>query len=265
MAGVYKAILDMVSRGQAGYAVLLDPDRAEARALGERARIAGRHADFIFVGGSICIRHEFDAAVRSIKANCPVPVVIFPGDATQVSESADAILFLSLVSGRNADLLIGEHVKAAPLLKRHALEVIPVAYMLIESGRTTSVQFVSQSLAIPRDKPEIAMAHALAGEYLGMRLAYLEAGSGAARSVPPEMVKAVGDYVSIPVIVGGGIADPEQAAEMVRAGASIVVTGDSIEKNAGEETIERFAHAIHGARSARLGASGPRSRGPGRG
>jgi phosphoglycerol geranylgeranyltransferase len=208
--------------------------------------VIGKYADFIFVGGSICVRHDFDEAVRSIKARAGVPVVVFPGDSTQVSRHADALLFLSLVTSRNPDLLIGEHVKAAPAVKRHGLEVIPVAYMLVESGGMTSVQFISQSLAIPRGKPEIAIAHALAGEYLGMKLVFLEAGSGAERHVPPEMVEAVSRYVSVPVVVGGGIRDPESAREIVRRGASFIVTGDVIEKGGGVGLMRDFAQAVHG-------------------
>jgi phosphoglycerol geranylgeranyltransferase len=246
MAGVYEGMLEVAKSRGAGYIVLLDPDKAPAADLGEQARIASQYADFIFVGGSICVRHDFDAAVAAIKAKAGVPVVIFPGDSTQVSGHADALLFLSLVTSRNADLLIGEHVKAAPAVKRHGLEVIPVAYMLVESGRTTSVQFISQSLAIPRDKPEIAIAHALAGEYLGMKIVFLEAGSGAQDHVPLEMIAAVGGYVSIPVLVGGGIRDPEAAREIVRHGASFVVTGDVIEKNGTIGLLRDFAEAIHG-------------------
>ena len=245
MAGVYQGMLEVIRSRRAAYAVLLDPDRSSAGELGEEARIASEHADFIFVGGSICVRHDFDQAVGAIKQNSEVPVVIFPGDSGQVSGHADALLFLSLVSARNPDLLIGEHVKAAPIIRRHGLEVIPVAYMLVESGQTTSVQFISQSLAIPRNKPEIAMAHALAGEYLGMKSVFLEAGSGAREPVPLEMIKAVASYVSIPVIVGGGIRDPRLAGEMVQAGASLVVTGDIIEKNGSIELLREFAAAIH--------------------
>jgi phosphoglycerol geranylgeranyltransferase len=174
---VYESMLGVAEVKGAGYVVLLDPDKYSASELAGQAEMISAYADFIFVGGSLCVRHDFGEAVKSIKAASSVPVVIFPGDATQVSRHADALLFLSLVSSRNADLLIGEHVKAAPMIRRHDLEIIPVAYMLIESGQTTSVQFMSQSLAIPGGKPEIAMAHALAGEYLGMKMVFLEAGS----------------------------------------------------------------------------------------
>jgi len=246
MAGIYQKMLEVAKSRGAGYAVLLDPDKAPAVDMGEQARIVSQYADFIFVGGSICVRHDFDRAVEAIKAKAGVPVVIFPGDSTQVSGHADALLFLSLVTSRNPDLLIGEHVKAAPAVKRHGLEAIPVAYMLVESGRTTSVQFISQSLAIPRDKPEIAIAHALAGEYLGMKLVFLEAGSGAEDHVPLEMIAAVSSYVSIPVVVGGGIRDPQAARAIVERGAGLVVTGDVIEKSGTIGLLRDFAKAIHG-------------------
>jgi putative glycerol-1-phosphate prenyltransferase len=242
---VYDRMVEISRARGAGYVVLLDPDKYSPGRLGEQAELISRYADLIFVGGSLCVRHDFDEAVRCIKSASAVPVIIFPGDATQVSSHADALLFLSLVSGRNADLLIGEHVKAAPRIHRCGLEVIPVAYILVESGTTTSVQFMSQSLAVPRAKPEIAMAHALAGEYLGMRLAFLEAGSGADASVPPEMIQAVSSYVSIPLIVGGGIRNPEQAEKVARAGASFVVTGDVIEKKGSVELLKEFTAAVH--------------------
>jgi putative glycerol-1-phosphate prenyltransferase len=247
MAGVYQSMLDVVKSRGAGYVVLLDPDKAGAADLGERARLVSKYADFIFVGGSICVRYDFEEAVRAVKARSTVPVIIFPGDSTQVSQHADALLFLSLVSGRNADLLIGEHVKAAPIIRRYSLEVIPVAYMLVESGQTTSVQFMSQSLAIPRNKPEIAMAHAQAGEYLGMKLVFLDAGSGAREHVPLEMIEAVSGYASIPVVVGGGIRDSGEAREMVKAGASFIVTGDVIEKSGSIELVREFAEAVRQA------------------
>jgi putative glycerol-1-phosphate prenyltransferase len=227
--------------------VLLDPDKYAAEDLALQAEVISKYADLIFVGGSLCVRHDFGEAVKLIKAASEVPVVIFPGDSTQVSPHADALLFLSLVSGRNADLLIGEHVKAAPKIRRYGLETIPVAYMLVESGDTTSVQFISQTLAIPKAKPELAVAHALAGEYLGMKMAFLEAGSGARTHVPPEMVRAVAGYVSIPIIVGGGIKTPDDARALAEAGASFIVTGDVIEKRGGLDKLRDFKAAVHSA------------------
>jgi phosphoglycerol geranylgeranyltransferase len=244
MAGVYGRMVDIRASGRAGYAVLIDPDRIAPGDIGGRVRRISSYADFIFVGGSICMGGDFDEAVRLVKAASSVPVVIFPGDSTQVSSWADAILFLSLVSGRNPDLLIGEHVKAAPRVRGSGLEPIPVAYILVESGRTTSVQFMSQTLPVPRNKPEIAMAHGLAGEYLGMKAVFLEAGSGADEPVPAGMVEAVSAYVSVPVMVGGGIRTPESAAELVRAGASFVVTGDIIERDGSENLLDEFSRAV---------------------
>jgi phosphoglycerol geranylgeranyltransferase len=245
MGRIYDTMLEVTKSKGTAYVVLIDPDKSSSSRLRDQADLISQYADFIFVGGSICIREDFDEAVRCIKQASRVPVIIFPGDATQVSSHADALLFLSLVSGRNADLLIGEHVKAAPIIRRYDLEVIPVAYILVESGQTTSVQFMSQSLAVPRRKAEIAMAHALAGEYLGMKLAFLEAGSGASEHVPPEMIEAVSRYVSIPVIVGGGINSPEDANKIARAGASLIVTGDIIEKEGSVEILKEFSEAVH--------------------
>ena len=160
-----------------------------------------------------------------------------------VSSSADALLFLSLISGRNPNLLIGEQVKAAPAIKKAGIEVIPTGYMLIESGVLTSVSFVSNTLPIPRNKPDIACAHALAGQYLGLKLIYLEAGSGAEKPVPPVMVKAVSQYIDMPVIVGGGIKDPEYARTLADSGASFVVIGNALEDTPG--LVEEFAAAVH--------------------
>jgi phosphoglycerol geranylgeranyltransferase len=247
MAGIYRRMLDIKETRGAGYIVLLDPDKYSAADLGRQAEVISRYADLIFVGGSLCVRHDFDNAVRSVKSASAVPVVIFPGDATQVSPHADAVLFLSLVSGRNPDLLIGEHVKAAPRIRRYELEAIPVAYLLVESGDTTSVQFMSQSLALPRAKAELAMAHALAGEYLGMKLVFLEGGSGARQYVPKGTIQAVSRYVSLPIIVGGGIRTPEDARAVVDAGASFVVTGDVIEKRGSVEMLRDFTSAVHTA------------------
>lgn len=244
MAGVYEHMRSFMSSGRAGYAVLVDPDKIELEEVADRVSLISDYADLVFVGGSICTRASFEESVKRIKAASDVPVVIFPGDSTQVSSAADAILFLSLVSGRNPELLIGEHVKAAPIVRECGLEVIPVAYILIESGRMTSVQFMSQTLAIPRNKPEIAVAHALAGEYLGMKAVFLEAGSGAHEHVPADMVEAVCGGVSLPVIVGGGINTPEKAGRMAKAGASFIVTGDIVEKHGSRSVLYEFSRAV---------------------
>ena len=159
---------------------------------------------------------------------------------------ADAILYISLISGRNPNYLISEQVKAAPWIQRYALKPIPTGYMLIEGGNKTAVEFMSGTMPIPRDKPDIAGPHALAAQYLGMQMVYLEAGSGAKHSVPDGMIATVKEQISIPLIVGGGIRTPEIAAEKVEAGADFIVTGNILEKNGSFELMEAFANAVHG-------------------
>ena len=232
------------------YLVLLDPDRFEPEKnarLGAMAVEAG--ADALLVGGSLSISGLCDATVREIKRSVDVPVVLFPGDAGFVTDAADAVLFLSLVSGRNPQFLIGEHVRAAPILKRAGLEAIPTAYMLVESGAPTSVEFMSGTMPIPRNKPDIAMAHALAAQYLGMRLAFFDAGSGAREHVPDELVKCVSRYVDLPIMVGGGIREPEAARGLVEAGASVVITGDIVEKTGDPGLLRALAEAVHAPRN----------------
>ena len=226
-------------RRGAGYLPLLDPDRLPLEELERRVVIcAAAGADAVLVGTSLMFSSKQAAFFERVKKLVDIPVICFPGSASQVSPLADAVLFLSLASGRNAELLIGEHVKAAPLLKESGIEVISTGYIIVESGTLTSVQFMSHTLPIPRTKVDIAMAHALAAEYIGMKLIYLETGSGADSSVPNEMVRAVADYVSIPVIVGGGIRDPETARAKVEAGASFVVTSTVLE--GGDDDLERL-------------------------
>jgi len=228
------------------YLVLLDPDRFEplenAR-LAELAMSAG--ADALLVGGSLSLKGRCDETVREIKSAVDVPVIVFPGDVGFVTEEADAILFLSLVSGRNPQFLIGEHVRAAPILKETGLEAIPTAYMLVDGGTTTSVEFMSSTKPIPADKPDIAMAHALAAQYLGMRLAFFDAGSGAANHVPEELVRRVSGYIDVPVMVGGGIRKPSEAGGLVDAGAGVIITGDVVEKTGDPGLLQAFAEAVH--------------------
>lgn len=241
---VYDYLRKVVEEKGAGYLVLLDPEKLPLPELREVvSQISEGGADGILVGGSTLYSGDFEEFVSQVKARSELPVIVFPGGAYQISRSADAILFLSLISGRNPQYLIAEQVSAAPLLKKYGIETIPVGYMLIESGNPTSVQFISSTLPIPREKTEIAVSHALAAEYLGMRMVYLDGGSGARSSVPDEMIRAVRDAISVPIIVGGGIRNPEEASLKVASGASFVVTGSATEEE--PSVVRDFARAIH--------------------
>jgi phosphoglycerol geranylgeranyltransferase len=241
---VYQKLLNVRDEKGAGFLVLLDPDRMSVQAIVDLAKKSEEGgADGFLVGSSLLLSTRFDEAVKEIKANVNIPVTIFPGNANQVSRHADAILFLSLISGRNPHLLIGEQVKAAPAIKEFGLEPIPTGYLLIESGGPTSVQFMSNTQPIPKNKPDVAKAHALAAEYLGMNLVFLEAGSGAENPVPDTIIREVRDFISIPIIVGGGVKDPETAHSKVKSGASFVVIGNFLEED--DSLIKEFAEAIH--------------------
>lgn len=238
-------LLQVRQRRGAGYLTLLDPDRLSLDKLSKRAELcAEAGADAILVGTSLMLSASRNAALFDhLHQIVDIPVISFPGDAGQVVPNADAILFLSMVSGRNPELLIGQQVRAAPVLKEYGVEAIATAYMLIESGTLTSTEFMSTTRPIPRAKPDIAMAHALAAQYIGMRLVYLETGSGAAQSVDTRMVEAVAEYVDIPVIVGGGIRDAETAREKVEAGAAFIVTGTAVEDDPGR--LREISDAVH--------------------
>ena len=232
----------------AGFVLLLDPDklpRSDIPAVITRAVEQG--VDALFIGGTFLFQQEFNPFVQAVKqAAGEVPVILFPGSIFQLSPHADALLYLSLISSRNAEFLIGNQVQAAPLVWKMGLETIPCAYMMIESGKLTSAAFLSNSHPIPRDKPDVAVAHALAAQYLGMQLVYLEAGSGAQQTVPDAMIQAVQQVVELPVIVGGGIRSPREAAAKVEAGASFVVIGNFFENPLHRSAIAEFAAAIHG-------------------
>ena len=245
MGAIFRQLLAVKQRRGAGYLTLLDPDRLDPAELERRAvACADAGADAILLGTSLMLSGANNIEVfRRIKKAVEIPVISFPGGIGQVVPNADAILFLSMISGRNPELLIGEHVKAAPLLKEYGTEVISTGYMLIESGTLTSLEYMSFTRPIPRHRPEIAMAHALAAEYIGMKTIYLEAGSGAQASVPEEMVEAVSTYVSVPILVGGGIRDPESARAKVVAGASFVVTGTVVEEDLGR--LAELSAAVH--------------------
>jgi phosphoglycerol geranylgeranyltransferase len=214
-------------------AVLVDPDKHTEESLQKLCNnINQSKVDFILVGGSLLLKNNFDSTIEYLKQHTKLPVIIFPGSNFQVSDKADAILFLSLVSGRNPEYLIGQHVTAAPLIKASNIEVIPTAYLLIDGGRISSTSYITQTVPIPNNKPDIAVATALAAEMLGMKIIYLEAGSGAENTVSQELIKAVKTAVKIPVIVGGGIRTASSAKDIFDAGADIIVVGNALEDNA---------------------------------
>ncbi len=246
MSSTYQKLVTIKKGRQCGFLVLLDPDRKSPQVLARFAKkMEAAGADAFLIGSSIMVSTSFERAVRAVKKAVKVPLIIFPNGSGMLSRAADAVLFTSLISGRNPNLLIDEQVKAAPAIKALGLEPIPTAYIIIESGNLTSVCYISNTMPIPRDKPEIVKAHALAGEYLGMKLVYLEAGSGASMPVPPETVRQVGKYITLPIIVGGGITDPSYARKIALAGASFIVVGNVLEKDSTGELAKSFADAIH--------------------
>jgi phosphoglycerol geranylgeranyltransferase len=227
------SILSYFSSAGKKLAVLIDPDKQDVSAIPSLVKtIEESGADFIFVGGSLLINDAFGKTVESIRKHSKLPLIIFPGSPAQISSSADAILLLSLISGRNPELLIGQHVLAAPKLKESGLEILPTGYMLIESGNITTASYISNTLPVPANKPEIAACTALAGEQLGMKLIYLDGGSGAKNPVPAEMIKQVKKVISVPLIVGGGIRTAEMAYNACKAGADVIVVGTAFEKDA---------------------------------
>jgi putative glycerol-1-phosphate prenyltransferase len=212
-------------------ALLLDPDKAKGDSLQNILKIANTcQTDYIFAGGSLTF-NSIDNLIIEIKKLCSIPVVLFPGNLLQLTQNADIILLLSLISGRNPELLIGNHVIAAPYLKNMREKLIPVGYILISCGNKTSVEYISHTEAIPPDKPEIVVATAMAGEMMGLKMIYLEAGSGATNPVPLSVIRAVRENISIPLAVGGGIKDSVQIEEIFNAGADLIILGNSIEKN----------------------------------
>ena len=241
---VFDKLTKAVKDKGAGFIILIDPDRKNDKKLETLVENANRSGvDAIFVGGSLMMDGGCHDRVARIKNVAKIPVIFFPGGVGQINEYYDAMLFMSVISGRNPHYLIGEQVIAAPIVKDLALEAIPTGYMLLDGGSATTVEFMSGSLPIPLDRPDIAVAHALAGQYLGMKLLYLEAGSGAKYPVPIEIIKQVASETNVSLIVGGGIRTPKAAAERVKAGASFIVAGTAIEKSS--ELMAEFSAAVH--------------------
>ena len=240
---VYETINQKMHAGKKQLAVLIDPDKTGNKALDlivSSSIDAG--VDYFFVGGSLLINNQFEQVIKALKKTNNIPVVLFPGNSLQLSRKADAILFLSLISGRNAEMLIGRHVISAPYLKLSSLQVIPTGYMLIESGKPTAVSYMSNSSPIPADKDDIAMCTAMAGEMLGLKLIFMDAGSGAINPVSETMISHVKQSIEIPLIVGGGIRTPEQARKSAVAGADVLVIGNAVEKS--PTLINEIAHSI---------------------
>jgi len=244
---VLEYLLEQKQRNGAAYFVLIDPDKTSLNELPQFVELAlDANVDAFLIGGSLLMTPNFDDYLKQFKKySKDRPVIIFPGGVHQISSEADAILFLSLLSGRNAHHIIGSQVMAAPIIHRLGLEAISTAYLLIESGKATSAEFMSGTTPLPRHKTEIAVAHALAAKYMGFRIIYLEGGSGAEHSVPDEMIYAISKNVDIPLIVGGGIRTPELAAQKVAAGASFVVTGNILEQQKDPTLLKSFVSAIH--------------------
>ncbi|MEY4133853.1 MAG: geranylgeranylglyceryl/heptaprenylglyceryl phosphate synthase [Saprospiraceae bacterium] len=229
---VYQTIASAKKQGKKLFTVLIDPDKSRMEQLPKLLEAAAsEQVDFFFVGGSLLFQDRLEECLDLIQTNCPIPVVLFPGSPLQISKNARALLLLALISGRNPELLIGQHVIAAPYLKNAGIEIIPTGYVLVDGGKTTSAAYISNTMPIPVDKPEIAACTAMAGEMLGLRLLYLDAGSGAHRPVPPQTTRAVAQSVDIPLIVGGGLRTPEQINAQFSAGADMVVVGNAFEEN----------------------------------
>lgn len=225
------------------FAILLDPEKCDNKVIKNLVALATVSAvDYILVGGSLLVNDNLDKCIRLIKDETHLPVILFPGSEMQINGNADAILLLSLISGRNPELLIGKHVIAAPYIKASRLEVLPTGYILVESGNSTTALYMSNTMPIPRDKSDIAISTAMAGEMLGMKLIYMDAGSGALYPVPVSMIRKVKEQISVPLIIGGGISSPELAYESCRAGADIIVVGTAIEKDV--ELIKDISAAV---------------------
>ena len=212
--------------------MLLDPDKLRLQRLESTLKLAiENEIDYFFIGGSLVVNDLLDQLLSEIRKRCTIPMLLFPGNSFQLSYRADGILLLSLISGRNPELLIGQHVIAAPYLKMSPLEIISTGYMLVDGGVQTAVQYMSNTYPIPAHKTDIAVCTALAGEMLGLKMLYLDAGSGARNPVSEHMIEAVCGAVSIPVIVGGGIRTAEQLTRNYHAGADVVVIGSAFEEN----------------------------------
>ena len=241
---IYNYITSNKENGNKLFAVLIDPDKQNHHELLDLIeKSVEAKVDLIFVGGSLLTNGSFDICIQTIKSDCSIPVVIFPGNSMQVNKDADGILFLSLISGRNPDMLIGNQVISAPILKHSKLEVLPTGYILIDSGKPTTVSYMSNTTPIPYDKNDVALCTAMAGEMLGLKLIFMDGGSGATNPISESMISMVSQSLEVPLIIGGGICSAEKAVVNCKAGADVIVVGNSIEKN--PNLIQEIAQSIH--------------------
>jgi phosphoglycerol geranylgeranyltransferase len=241
---LYHSLTEKKKAGKKSFAVLIDPDKVNSSSLEVLVQTSvDADVDYFFVGGSLVVSNHLDEVIQKIKSSCNIPVLLFPGSPSQVSRYADALLYLSLISGRNPELLIGQHVLSAPAVKNSGLEIIPTGYIVVDGGAPTSVSYISNAAPIPSDKNDIATCTAMAGEMLGMKLIYMDAGSGAKNPISEDMINAVAQNVEVPLIIGGGITTPEKARRNCIAGADVIVVGNAIEKNA--SLISEISQIIH--------------------
>lgn len=241
---IYSSLTEKKAKGHKSFAVLIDPDKVNPASMDELlGMVTEARVDYLLVGGSLVISNRLDEVVLQIKKNCNIPVILFPGSPSQITTHADALLYLSLISGRNPELLIGQHVISAAAVKQSGLEIISTGYMVIDGGAPTTVSYISNAAPIPADKNEIAMCTAMAGEMLGMKLIYMDAGSGAKRPIHESMIEQVSRVIEAPLVIGGGIKDPEKAYINCKAGADVIVIGNAIEKD--PTLIREMSDAIH--------------------
>ena len=246
---VEKYLLEKIKSENSIHITLIDPEKVtapQASAVAAKAKLGGTSA--IMIGGStFTSTKHLDTVVKAVKRTAKLPVILFPNNVTGISRYADAIWFMSLLNSVDPYFLVGAQILGAPMVKKYRLEPIPMGYIIVGDGGTAGV--VGKAVPIPYNKPELAAAHALAGQYLGMRFIYLEAGSGARKPVPSGMIRAVKSYIDVPLIVGGGIKTRKQALTAAAAGADIIVTGNIVEN---AEVKDKVSEIIKGIKSGRL-------------
>jgi len=243
-SSVLNRFVNLRKQNKKAFAVLIDPDNTDMNQIIETAQLCNEaKVDFVFMGGSLMLSNHLDECIKTFKSKSSIPVILFPGSPSQVSKEADALLYLALISGRNPELLIGAHVVSAPKIKASGLEIISTGYMIVDGGKPTAVSYMSNSAPIPYDKDDIAVCTAIAGEFLGKNVLYMDAGSGAINPISEKMIQKVSNQISIPLIVGGGISSPEKAIANCQAGADIIVVGNALEKD--NQLIKVLAEAIH--------------------